>query len=71
MGKGKLFDKSFPFPLPFQKLGVVVMCGVWGGVEIGWIFRNGIFSSEIKTFFFVLTSLNFVCYNTVEYYLRK
>ena len=25
MGKGKLFFKKFP--LPFQKLGVVVMCG--------------------------------------------
>lgn len=72
MGKGKLFFQKVspsPIPLPFQKLGVVVMCGV--GVEIGWIFRNGIFSSEIMTLFFVLTSLNFICYNTVEYYLRK
>ena len=45
---------------------------MWGvGVEIGWLFRNGIFSFEIMTLFFVLTSLNFICYNTVEYYLRK
>lgn len=31
MGRGNFFFKKFPLPLPFQKLGVVVMCGVWGG----------------------------------------
>lgn len=69
MGKGKLFfQKVSPSPTLSKTRG---SCNVWGGREIGRIFRNGIFPPEIMTLFFVLTSLNFICYNTVEYYLRK
>lgn len=73
MGKGKLFFKKFPLPLTLTPTLSKTWgsCNVWWGVEIGRIFKNGIFSFEIKTLFFVLTSLNFVCYNTAEYYLRK
>ena len=67
-----MFSSGWVPPLPPTLSKTWGSCNVWwGGVEIGRIFRNGIFSSEIMTLFFVLTSLNFICYNTVEYYLRK
>ena len=66
-----MFSVGWVPPLPPTLSKTWGSCNVWGGGEIGWIFRNCIFSLEIMTLFFVLTSLNFICYNTVEYYLRK